>query len=210
MIAFVLSGAKLTHLFYVMKMHAFRFFFFPPATFSLSYMKTKMLVAVTHPAPGCMWVTILQTEREDSIWCLYLWQLHPHLVSDPGPRGKASSSSQMALRIGKPSRGCSEMWRSRFQVVWAQAKSFLCPLAGLQLLGRTSGCEIFPSVLAPPGGLVIAVLNWASSWVFTSRTADALGFFWAAAWRCQCSPDLLVCVGIWILFLQSHAQDFSE
>ena len=51
-IAFVASGAKLAHFFYVMKMRAFRFFFFPPVTFPLSFMKTKVLVAYYPHGPG--------------------------------------------------------------------------------------------------------------------------------------------------------------
>lgn len=41
LIAFVLSGAKLTHFFYVMKMHAFRFFFFPSCHFLIELYEDK-------------------------------------------------------------------------------------------------------------------------------------------------------------------------
>lgn len=126
MIAFVLSGAKLTHFFYVMKMHAFRFFFFPPATFSLSFMKTKMLVASYPPGSG-LYVGHNSSDRKRGLHLVFI-----SLAAAPSSciRSRPSGEGVFLITDG------SQNWRSqpqllrnvkgRFQVVWAQAKNFLC------------------------------------------------------------------------------------
>lgn len=114
----------------------------------------------------------------------------------------------MAFRIGDPSRSCSEMWRSHFQVVWAQAKDLLGRLQCLGYEAMPGHGWGFPLVLPSSGCLVITVMGR----VFTWRTTGVLCFFWTAVWRCLGSTDLIVCLGAWILLLciKSIVQDFRD
>lgn len=138
-------------------------FFSSCHTFSLSLRKTKMLVASYPPGSG-LYVGHNSSDRKRGLHLVFI-----SLAAAPLSCIRSRPLGEGAFLITDGSQN----WRSqpqllrnvkgRFQVVWARAKNFLCRLTVVQLLGRTSGyglAEIFPSVLAPPGGLAITFLSW--------------------------------------------------